>query len=171
MASTNKTPNLGLNQWLPSDKPKLQDFNRDNEKIDNAVSEGAKQETGQWNPIISSGAFVLSDIVERSYCKIGRVVRLKLRATIATTDTNSNTVINITGVPYPANGFGSVFPRSLASIVANVDGLGVPTVYLRNTGVISIFFLNSKTSTELKGNNISPTPQPLWFTLEYETEG
>lgn len=35
MASTNKTPNLNLNQWIGSDKPKRIDFNGDNSIIDN----------------------------------------------------------------------------------------------------------------------------------------
>ena len=34
MASTNKLPNTGLNQWVKSDRPVMEDFNRDNEIID-----------------------------------------------------------------------------------------------------------------------------------------
>lgn len=34
MPSTNKLPNTGLNQWLLTDKPVMEDFNRDNEIID-----------------------------------------------------------------------------------------------------------------------------------------
>lgn len=34
MPSTNKLPNTGLNQWLITDKPAMEDFNRDNEIID-----------------------------------------------------------------------------------------------------------------------------------------
>ncbi|MBE6907541.1 MAG: collagen-like protein [Ruminococcaceae bacterium] len=34
MPSTNKLPNTGLNQWLITDKPVMEDFNRDNEIID-----------------------------------------------------------------------------------------------------------------------------------------
>lgn len=37
MASTNKLPNTGLNQWIKSDRPVMEDFNRDNEIIDGLV--------------------------------------------------------------------------------------------------------------------------------------
>ena len=37
MPSTNKTAFLGLNKWLGSDKPKIEDFNADNQKLDNAI--------------------------------------------------------------------------------------------------------------------------------------
>ena len=37
MASTNKLPNSGLNQWIKSDRPVMEDFNRDNEIIDGLV--------------------------------------------------------------------------------------------------------------------------------------
>lgn len=37
MPSTNKTPFLFLNQFIASDKPKMADFNQDNQKIDTAV--------------------------------------------------------------------------------------------------------------------------------------
>lgn len=38
MASTNKTTNLGLNQWILSDPFLMEDMNADNQKIDAAVS-------------------------------------------------------------------------------------------------------------------------------------
>lgn len=37
MSSTRRTVFLGLNSWLGSDVPKMEDFNRDNVIIDNAV--------------------------------------------------------------------------------------------------------------------------------------
>lgn len=39
MSSTNKTEELGLNQWIGSDIPKMDDFNSDNAKIDKTVGE------------------------------------------------------------------------------------------------------------------------------------
>jgi hypothetical protein len=36
MPSSNKTQHLNLNRWLGTDKPKKDDFNEDNQKIDNA---------------------------------------------------------------------------------------------------------------------------------------
>ena len=38
MASTNKTPKLGLNQWEPGDSVLREDFNGDNGKLDAAVA-------------------------------------------------------------------------------------------------------------------------------------
>ena len=37
MASTNKTEHLSLNQWVLTDKPRMDDFNSDNQKLDQAV--------------------------------------------------------------------------------------------------------------------------------------
>lgn len=38
MSSTNSTANLHLNQWAGFDKPKMEDFNQDNRKIDAAIA-------------------------------------------------------------------------------------------------------------------------------------
>jgi hypothetical protein len=38
MPSSNKTQHLNLNKWLGSDKPKKDDFNEDNQKVDSAWS-------------------------------------------------------------------------------------------------------------------------------------
>lgn len=45
MASTNSTANYKLNQWVGSDKPKMQDFNADNAKIDAAIHAHASDES------------------------------------------------------------------------------------------------------------------------------
>lgn len=37
MASTNSTEHLHLNQWVGADRPKMADFNADNQKIDEAL--------------------------------------------------------------------------------------------------------------------------------------
>lgn len=37
MASSSQTASLRLNQWMSADKPKMEDFNSDNRKIDEAV--------------------------------------------------------------------------------------------------------------------------------------
>lgn len=46
MASTNKTETLGLNQWIGSDKPKMEDFNSDNRLIDTALAGHRADQTG-----------------------------------------------------------------------------------------------------------------------------
>ncbi|MEG1396969.1 MAG: hypothetical protein RSC82_08365, partial [Oscillospiraceae bacterium] len=42
MASTDKTPKLGLNQWAAGDRVLRTDFNADNAKIDAGVAENAR---------------------------------------------------------------------------------------------------------------------------------
>ena len=37
MASSNKTEYLGLNRWIGSDRPMMEDFNADNQRLDLAV--------------------------------------------------------------------------------------------------------------------------------------
>lgn len=39
MSSTYKTTNLGLNQFVGSDRPKMEDFNFDNQQIDQKFQE------------------------------------------------------------------------------------------------------------------------------------
>lgn len=39
MPSTNKTPYLGLNKWQNTDKPKMSDFNADNQLVDDVIKQ------------------------------------------------------------------------------------------------------------------------------------
>lgn len=63
MPSTNKTPNIGLNQWAGNEYPKKQDFNDDNLAIDNKIKEIQDSIPGEA-PVSSvntkTGAVVLS---------------------------------------------------------------------------------------------------------------
>ena len=60
MASTQKTPFLGLNQWLGTDKPKREDFNRDNlntetkvrAHCEDRVEHVSQNERAAWNKSI-----------------------------------------------------------------------------------------------------------------------
>ena len=45
MSSSGKTSNYGLNQWIGMDKPKMADFNADNQKVDGALHAHATDET------------------------------------------------------------------------------------------------------------------------------
>ena len=45
MASTNRTPNLGLNSWIGTDKPKRVDFVSDNSIIDSVLGGHISNET------------------------------------------------------------------------------------------------------------------------------
>lgn len=46
MASTNKTPRLGLSQWVLSDPFRMEDFNEDNQKIDDGFKAVDQRFTG-----------------------------------------------------------------------------------------------------------------------------
>ncbi|MBC8570525.1 hypothetical protein [Zongyangia hominis] len=76
MASTNHTEHLGLNQWILTDKPRMDDFNSDNLKIDQSlgthVADGdihvTAAERAKWNgaPRIASGTYVGDNSVSRT---------------------------------------------------------------------------------------------------------
>ncbi|MBR2134309.1 MAG: hypothetical protein IJ851_06320 [Eubacterium sp.] len=66
MSSTNKTPNLHLNSWIGSDKPKMDDFNYDNSILDSVISSHRDDESvhityeerSKWNkPSFSSSYY------------------------------------------------------------------------------------------------------------------
>lgn len=65
MASTNKTPNLGLNLWLGTDKPEREDFNRDNQHLDDMAGEIAKP------PEIRDGVWWEYDFAAKEYVSTG----------------------------------------------------------------------------------------------------
>ncbi|MGN1123858.1 MAG: hypothetical protein ACI4RR_05895 [Eubacterium sp.] len=65
MSSTNKTQNLGLNSWVPTDVPKRIDFNYDNEVIDRVISQHHSDEVRhitydereRWNSMVYTGMY------------------------------------------------------------------------------------------------------------------
>lgn len=60
MPSTNKTPILGLNQWIDTDKPVREDFDRDNRLIEEKVAILSKAGATNWdsgNMIVESGTW------------------------------------------------------------------------------------------------------------------
>ena len=73
MSSTNKTNNLGLNSWIGSDKPQRIDFNRDNEIIDNVLSQHindavvhiTQQERELWNSFLCTGIYFGDSTTQR----------------------------------------------------------------------------------------------------------
>ena len=48
MPSTYKTPFLGLNRFIGSDKPKMDDFNRDTQKLDDKLKEHFESQDVHW---------------------------------------------------------------------------------------------------------------------------
>lgn len=55
MASTNKTESLTLNQWIGADKPKMEDFNFDNIKIDTAIAQVHADLAGKVDQVSGKG--------------------------------------------------------------------------------------------------------------------
>lgn len=55
MASTYKTE-LELNQWLDSDKPRMEDFNRDNRIVDEKLRELSEEKAGITNSLTNIGS-------------------------------------------------------------------------------------------------------------------
>ncbi len=76
MASTNKTEHLSLNQWVLTDKPRMDDFNSDNQKLDQAVGEHTadttlhitSSERNKWNgaPKLAVGTYVGNNALTRT---------------------------------------------------------------------------------------------------------
>lgn len=73
MSSTNKTDFLSLNNWLPTDKPKREDYNTDNLIIDEAVKQHftnesihtSTEEKNRWNNPIYVGVYFGNGTLER----------------------------------------------------------------------------------------------------------
>ena len=94
MASTNKTDNLELNNWVGGDRSQREDFNSDNEKIDTWAGEVNSQlndiaqdintlKTGKQDLIVDSGNITLPLTVTNSisgytpkYRKVGSECKL-----------------------------------------------------------------------------------------------
>lgn len=74
LPSANKTPNLGLNNWCGSDKPKCSDFVQDNLLIDEAFHNHASDSDLHFSPadrarlnnLVSTGYYVGSGDTERT---------------------------------------------------------------------------------------------------------
>lgn len=75
LTATGKTP-LGLNQWVRSDKPTMEDFNEDNRIIDEALR-GKVDVGGGWVTCKLSNGITAPDIALLKCCKEGRVVALQ----------------------------------------------------------------------------------------------
>ncbi|MEG1242423.1 MAG: hypothetical protein RSD32_05660, partial [Oscillospiraceae bacterium] len=62
MASTNKTANLSLNQWVPTDPVLMEDMNEDNRKLDAAL--GAAVAAIRFDKLFDITTTVASPCVE-----------------------------------------------------------------------------------------------------------
>lgn len=75
MASTNKTANLKLSQYVDSDKPSyLQDYNEDMLKIDNGFSKMNIQETNWLKLSVNEQSYYVAEYTNVRIKRIGNVV-------------------------------------------------------------------------------------------------
>ncbi|MEG0258183.1 MAG: hypothetical protein RR632_07760 [Christensenella sp.] len=119
MSSSSKT-SLGLNMWVGSDKPKREDFCRDNEITDKTIaalqstkadktavseelSHKANQEVGSWTPVLAgmstAGNFVYSRQYGK-YIKIGNVVTISCDLAISNVLQVPVGDVILTGLPF-----------------------------------------------------------------------
>lgn len=75
MASTNKTTNLKLSQYINSDRPSyMQDYNEDMLKIDNGFSKINIKETNWLKLPVNEQSFSVSDLTNVRIKRIGNIV-------------------------------------------------------------------------------------------------
>lgn len=73
MPSSSKTNYLGLNYWSAGDKPKMADFNSDNQRIDNAIQ--AHEQNGALHLAGNQSAWLAQPFVTGTYTGDGTAVR------------------------------------------------------------------------------------------------
>ena len=95
MSSTNKTANLSLSQYVGTDKPNMQDYNSDMQKIDGLAI------TGTWTPTINfdTNNNVVYSTRQGTYVKIGKLVVLNFQIEISAMSGNSG-LAYLSGLPF-----------------------------------------------------------------------
>lgn len=144
MSSAGKTSNINLNQWIESDKPRMEDFNTANILIDSAIKR-LQPVSGAWTPVIygltTAGSYLLSRGLEASYTKIGSLVHASFWINGITIQTAGTGVFAMRGLPFAskaaaggsmgyASGYGSTGPinfymhKNSSALIANHPGIG-----------------------------------------------
>ena len=136
MSSTGKpTPHLGLNQWLPNDKPERVDFDSDNQKIDAAFSSKANLaganfvnflrlngndvwdkgnfpiESGTWVPQVkgdaTAGTYTFT-VVTALYQRIGKMCHIVLALSNGQISSAGSGRLRIGGLPFQSNSYNTI---------------------------------------------------------------
>lgn len=146
MASSNKTPFLNLNKWLGTDKPKREDFNLDNERVDAFLQEHSgdqvkhvtAQERERWNsPDYVIGTYEGNNVkyqaVNLGFKPVWGVVFMQEEAPVEGDFTYNNTYANMAfftrfgcslGVELTSTGF-NVYTNNSTSVQFPVPRLNV----------------------------------------------
>lgn len=167
MPSTNKTPNIGLNQWEGADKPKRTDFNADNAILDKIISE-LHTEFGAWQPQIKDATGKVPTMTSSgTYEKRGKQLRLKGYITITANSMGATSATTIT-IP---DGF--VMKKESVLCIGNlvVSGYNLPagytmskiTTYTENTLSITVFG-GTQPTRRLNGGDLSSSAY-IWFDI------
>lgn len=127
LASSGKTA-LGLNRWVDTDKPKMEDFNRDNDILDREISSIKESkadllntasgysklwndislpvESGRWIPTVGfdGGGTPVYDVQQGYYHKIGKMCYLSCRLNVTNMQTGGfSGIARIGGIPFPVD--------------------------------------------------------------------
>jgi len=159
MASSNKTPNFGLSQWVGSDKPTRVDFNADNLILDtnaakltnpgdtNWDSGSLAIESGVWNPRIYGGTTAGTPTFAISNAVFDLIHTLVIcRATITLTSKGGmQGNVTIGDFPFISKATYESTPRIqsialpsgavLAALTINANSKGASITYKTNAGI------------------------------------
>lgn len=103
MPSTNKT-DIGLNQWITTDKPLMEDFNADNRITTQELEKKLGGEIGEFEPELNNG---VSTKGVGNYTLIGKRFLFDIYFQSAPKGTGG---ITITGIPYAPYNSGYSIP-------------------------------------------------------------
>lgn len=179
--ATDTTPHIGLNQWRLSDKPNMEDFNRDNEILDREIGglkgmTGQLEESGEWSPQLtgSSGDPIFSGgTVSGYYQRIGKLVFIHCYFDGIVFSQRGEDRIEIKGLPFqPKPGLSSSFSKAYVTGVSNT---GLTDVYV---GIVPGFICARLYATYSNGGSINNnwlhwqrvslnTPVSISFTATY----
>jgi len=163
MPSTNKTPVLSLNQWVPGDYPHFDDHNADNALLDAAQAANAAQfadigtqldnkasinNVHSWTPTIAGyttpGMYTYQD--QHGYClQMGNIVYFA-------------GFLRISGVSTAGTGYATIIGLP-GSIIA--DGIAMGSVVVHN---LSYFMPSGVSQVGSRFLNVSGTPRILFDT-------
>jgi len=133
-SSGTPTPHLGLNQWLPNDKPERADFNSDNQKIETHMNSISQDVGGVANYLEDVTTFGLTNDSAVRYGKyaMGNVLKAAPNSSVAV---GRYALQNVTGVGNVA--VGDIAGRSITSGSYNI-AIGYDALYTATTHVGNI---------------------------------
>ena len=179
MSSSGKpTLHLGLNQWLPNDKPERADFNSNNQKIDVAFNSITQEMTvvkqninaqtftsGTWTPVIMDSTLNTPAQKGEGTWKItDKSARLKGKITLSANTMTAYQAIITTP-------FSILFPTSLPLGNVDVDYLTLPTgatqvcIFPFSASYLTFRYMGSGIASGLIGGNRFSSTATIMFDI------